>query len=139
MSNIQYAPSIKRLCAELKDVDVPKAKLIRSIIKGNREDLLYIAESLDKYRRDIHWQRFNCINYPIADLRAELLNTALGCYGVEYLFEGSDGLRGNLEGCTDQPICTYLNTGDTYAATLLKYRGRWQIGCWGDIAERYMR
>lgn len=131
------APSIKTLTSQLKDVDVPKAKLIRSIIKGNREDLLYIAESLDKHHRDIHWQRFNYINHPIADLRAELLNTALDCFGVEYLFQGSDGLRGNPEGPYDEPVCTYLNAGDTYAPTLLKYRGRWQVGCWGDIAEKY--
>ena len=131
------APSIKTLTSQLEDVDIPKAKLIRSIIKGKREDLLYIAESLDEHRRDIHWQRFNYINYPIADLRTELLNTVLDTYGVEYLFEGSDGLRGDPEGCNDLPICTYLNTGDTYAPTLLKYRGRWQVGSWGDIAEKY--
>ena len=131
------APSIKTLTSQLKDVDVPKAKLIRSIIKGKREDLLYIAESLDKHHRDIHWQRLNYINYSFSDLKAELLNTVLDTYGVEYLFEGSDGLRGNPEGCNDLPICTYLNTGDTYAPTLLKYRGRWQVGCWGDIAEKY--
>jgi hypothetical protein len=136
MSNI--APSIKTLTSQLKDVDVLKAKLIRSIIKAvYKDNLLYIAESLDKYHRGIHWQRLNYINYSFSDLKAELLNTVLDTYGVEYLFKGSDGLRGNPEGCNDLPICTYMNTGDTYAATLLKYRGRWQVGCWGDIAEKY--
>ena len=33
------APSIKTLTSQLKDVDVPKAKLIRSIIKASREDI----------------------------------------------------------------------------------------------------
>jgi len=131
------APSIKTLTSSLKDVDTVKAKLIRKLIKADREGLLELAGTLDKFNRDIHWQRFNYINHPTADLRAELLDSVLETYGVEYLFKGSDGLRCDPEGCQDQPICTYLNTGDTYAPTLLQYRGRWQVGCWGDIAERY--
>lgn len=137
MSNI--APSIKTLTSQLNDVDIPKAKLIRSIIKAvYKDNLLYIAESLDKYHRGENWQRLNYINYSFSDLKAELLNAALDTCGVEYLFQGSDGLRCDPEGCSDLPICTYLNAGDPYAPTLLKYRGRWQVGCWGDIAEKYL-
>jgi len=32
---------------------------------------------------------------------------------------------------------TYLNAGDTYNTTLLLYRGKIYIGCWGDLAEKY--
>ena len=32
--------------------------------------------------------------------------------------------------------CEYLNAGDTYAATLILFRGRYRVACWGDIVER---
>lgn len=131
------APSVKTLTSSLKDVDTSKARLIRKLIKADREGLLELAATLDKFSRDIHWQRYNYINHPTADLRAELLDSVLETHGVEYLFKGSDGLRCDPESQHDQPICVYLNAGDTYATTLLKYRGRWQVGCWGDIAEKY--
>ncbi len=34
-------------------------------------------------------------------------------------------------------VVRYVNMGDTYDTTLLKVNGRYRIGCWGDIAERY--
>ena len=131
------APSIKTLTSNLKDIDAAKAKIIRRLIKGERGELLEIAITLDQYHREFDWQQFNYIDCSIGDLRAELLNIVLGTCGVEYLFKGSDGLRCDPEGQHDLPFCTYLNAGDTYATTLLKYRGRWQVGCWGDIAEKY--
>lgn len=58
--------------------------------------------------------------------------------GPEFIRPG-DGPR--------SPSIEYLNTGDTYAPTLLHLdgvtsggrstgRGRWAIGSWGDIVER---
>ena len=32
--------------------------------------------------------------------------------------------------------CEYLNAGDTYAPTLVLFRGRYKVACWGDIVER---
>ena len=39
----------------------------------------------------------------------------------------------------DFPLGIYLNAGDSYAPTLIYYRGRWQIGTMADIAERHMK
>lgn len=33
--------------------------------------------------------------------------------------------------------CAYVNMGDAYARTLLAFRGRYVLGDWGSIAERY--
>jgi hypothetical protein len=51
----------------------------------------------------------------------------LGTFGVEYIPAGR-GAR--------SPEVTYLNTGDTYELTILYIRGRFRVGCWGDIVER---
>jgi hypothetical protein len=37
----------------------------------------------------------------------------------------------------DGSYCDYLNTGDTYTPTLLRFRGNYRVACWGDIAERH--
>ncbi len=67
-----------------------------------------------------------------------MLDEFLNTFGVEYLFATSEGLQGHCSLPSDELICTYLNAGDTYTTTLLKHHGRWQIGAWGDIAERYL-
>jgi len=131
------APSIKTLM-RLKDMTPATAKLIRRVIKADREGLLQLATEIEPHKRELHWQRYNYINHNIADIRSELLDKLLGTFGVEYLFNGSEGLRGDPESMHDSPILTYCNTGDTYALTLLKYRGRWQVGDWGSIAEKYL-
>lgn len=61
------------------------------------------------------------------------LDALLGTHGVESL--GDVDMRGG-------PPVEYLNTGDTYAATLVWYRDRarpWAIESWGDVAERLER
>jgi methylthioribose-1-phosphate isomerase len=123
---------------QLKDMTRKTALQIRQVIKADREMLLQAATEIEPHRRNLEWQRYNYINYSTADLRAELLDKLLGTFGVEYLFKGSDGLRGDPESMHDSPILTYCNTGDTYATTLLKYHGRWQVGNWGSIAEKYL-
>jgi hypothetical protein len=32
--------------------------------------------------------------------------------------------------------CDYLNMGDAYAPTLVRYRKQYRVSSWGDIAER---
>lgn len=50
----------------------------------------------------------------------------------------ADGLRTfGVEGFAEHGGCTYLNTGDSYGRTILYRKGRFQIGAWGDIVERY--
>jgi hypothetical protein len=131
------APSIKSLTTALKDVTVEQAKQIRWIIKCTSFDLLIEYAETFSPKSTAHFRK--CFNMPsFNEAKAAMLDEILDTCGVEYLFKGSDGLRTDPEGMYDSPICTYLNAGDTYATTLLRYRGRWQIGCYGDIVERYM-
>lgn len=51
----------------------------------------------------------------------------LGTFGVEHIAAGSNA---------KSPAIDYLNTGDSYDLTLLYVRGRFRVGCWGDIVER---
>jgi len=57
-------------------------------------------------------------------LRLCILNELAGTHGVES-FDTKHGW------------CDYLNAGDTYAVTLVRFRGRYQVTTWGDIAERH--
>ena len=66
-----------------------------------------------------------CYHAPTTqDIRMECLNALGGFHGVE----GFTTRRGE---------CLYLNAGDTYAPTLVRYGASYRIGCWGDIAERH--
>ena len=70
------------------------------------------------------WVR-QCYHIPsVEEQRAFALNVALEMFGIEYI----DGKR---------PFC-YLNTGDPYGVTLIRYLDSlsWFIGNWGDIVER---
>ncbi len=130
------APSIKTLCS-LKDVTRETAKQIRTVIKlETRDELAEYAERFLPRTRD--WL-MRCYHRPQAsNLRAAMLDELLCTFGVEYLFKTSEGLQGHCSLPSDELICTFLNAGDTYTTTMIRYHGRWQVGCWGDIAERYL-
>jgi hypothetical protein len=67
-----------------------------------------------------------CYHPPTTtDLRLHVLNAILGTGGVEE-FETGNGM-----------IARYLNAGDTYAPTIVRFRGHYRVACWGDIAERH--
>lgn len=51
----------------------------------------------------------------------------LSTFGVEGMQEGNN---------QRSPGFDYLNTGDSYELTIMYIRGRFRIGCWGDIVER---
>lgn len=79
-----------------------------------------------KRRKETH---FHC-SHTAAEVMADAEKRFdLGTFGVEGFAINSDaGLQ-------------YLNTGDTYARTIL-FRasscnfGRWSLGSWGDVAEK---
>ena len=48
-------------------------------------------------------------------------------YGVEYIPAGTG---------SNAPSIHYVNSGDTYDTTILKIRGNYKVGNWGDIVER---
>lgn len=107
-------PSVKTLRAVFGD----NAKQARAILEMNRSQL----EALPACATIIA----ECYHPPKTyDLRLAALDAIAGTYGVE-AFQTRDG-----------DWCEYLNAGDTYATTLLRFRGRYRVGCWGDIAERH--
>jgi hypothetical protein len=59
--------------------------------------------------------------------RMQAIDKILGTHGVEYTPAGHN---------SKSPAIEYCNAGDTYATTILKVRGNYRIGCWGDIVER---
>lgn len=103
------APSTQRLMEALK-IDRSAAQSIREIIHTERK----AVDALEKIGL------------------AEYFPT----YGLEELMIDPFALpsewRTNL-------IATYLNTGDTYSATLLARNESIFVGCWGDLAERYCK
>jgi hypothetical protein len=64
------------------------------------------------------------------DLLLEMLNAVLHCFGVEYIARKE-------ESYTDLEGISYLNTGDTYVATVIydHTKDEWMISSYGDIVE----
>ena len=107
-------PSIKRL-ELLFGEDAKNAKFLLTM---TRSELLQVPAGIALLAQ--------CHNLPMtSDIRMECLNALGGFHGVEG-FETKKG------------YCIYLNAGDTYAPTLLKFNGNYIISTWGDIAERYL-
>lgn len=59
--------------------------------------------------------------------RMQRIDAILRTYGVEVTPAGKNA---------KSPAFVYCNAGDTYATTVLKVRGQFRVGCWGDIVER---
>ncbi len=106
-------PSVRTLRAVFGD----NAKQARAILEMSRTQLEALPEG---------WSRVQeCYNPPETyDIRLHCLNALAGTHGVES-FDTKHGW------------CDYLNAGDTYAVTLVRFRGRYQVTTWGDIAERH--
>ena len=106
-------PSIKKLTQVFGD----NAKQAKAVLLMTRKELeetpAGAARIAECYRPPQTW-----------DLRMTVLNELAGTHGVE-AFETSAGW------------CEYLNAGDTYAATLVRFKGNYRVTCWGDIAERH--
>lgn len=107
------SPSIKSLRAVFGD----NAKRAKELLTMTRGQLISTPEGK---------ARVNECYYPptTQDIRMTCLNVLGGFYGVE----GFDTKKGE---------CLYLNAGDTYALTLIRFSGSYRISSWGDIAEKY--
>ena len=114
-------PSIKTL-QTIKDVTLEDARKVRAILECKSVDAVTeLSESADRYVRQ-------CYNKPpLQTVKLTAADSILRTFGVEYISRG----RG-----AKSPSIEYCNTGDTYASTLMWTRGRYIVGCWGDIVER---
>lgn len=107
-------PSVRTLRPVFGD----NAKQARAILEMSRRELEQLPAGAARVAE--------CYHPPAtSDLRLTCLDAIAGTHGVES-FE-----------CRDGSVCDYLNAGDTYALTLVRFRGRYRVTTWGDIAERH--
>jgi hypothetical protein len=102
----------------LRQVFGENAKKAKRVLSMTREQLELTLVGRQRVQE--------CYNPPrTEDIRLHVLNELAGTYGVE----GIETPDGWIE---------YLNSGDTYTVTLLRFKGRYKVGTCGDIAERYL-
>lgn len=107
------SPSIQ----SLRTIFGENAKQAKALLLMTREQLLRMPVGAARVAE--------CYHAPTTqDIRMECLNALGDFHGVE----GFDTKRGE---------CLYLNAGDTYTPTLVRFNGAYRIASWGDIAERH--
>lgn len=107
-------PSVKTLSSVFGD----KARDARAILEMNRAQLEALPAGAARARE--------CYHPPATyDLRLTCLDALGESYGIEY-FETPRG-----------EAVHYLNAGDTYAPTLVRFRGTYRVASWGDLAEKH--
>lgn len=142
------APSAKALLEAFRDLSSEEAKLIRALAKAvddvefdrygsgivgddPLEELVneYVPGTA-KYVRSMHSDPYRSHMWRVT-VALHAMNEIMDTHGVEAL--GPD------VGGPSPPPYEYLNTGDTYATTLIYSRksNSISIGNWGDIAERH--
>ncbi len=114
-------PSIKTL----KSIAGDRAKELRSILEIRKRSELEAA--LDRYPATAAWYRGCYHPMDLTTAKLSIASEITECHGVEYTPAG----RGSKS-----PSISYINAGDTYETTLMFVRGRYRVGCWGDIVER---
>ena len=112
-------------------MNLPSIKTLDRAFPGKGRELRKLLESPAAVRAHPAAVRRDreCYNPPaLHDLRLHALNDVAECYGVEYVAPGNNARSPGFE---------YLNTGDTYAATIIRLNsGRYIVSSWGDIVER---
>lgn len=111
-------PSVKTLMQITGDRET--AKIARAIIDGSVHGYS-IPGVREHFSRNYHPQ-------SKLQTKMEALNRILGGYGVEAI-----QIAGEI---TNSKWLDYVNMGDTYAATILHYNGRFVVGDWGSVVER---
>lgn len=115
-------PSIKTLAA-ITDGDTLKAKELRSILEITKRSVLEAV--LDKYPVTRAWY-YKC-HHPMdfATAKLSIASEITGGHGVESFDTRKLG------------YCDYVNFGDPYITTLVKFDGRYRVTDWGSIAEKH--
>ncbi len=110
------------------NISARQAALVLAIIRGQLEPLNYPKH----FPATEKWAN-SCYNpLPAKDRKLSALNELLGMHGVEPI--RSEGAWDNYYG---DCVAEYLNTGDSYAATVLldHQRGKWMLTTYGDYVE----
>ena len=117
-------------------MNLPSVKTLDHAFPGKGKSLWRLLESaaaVQEHPAAVELAR-QCYNPPgLAYMRLTALNDTAETYGIEAVWR-DDGSRDCSNG---RPAFEYLNAGDTYTLTLIRWAsGRYQVASWGDIAER---
>ena len=118
-------PSIKTLCDRIeRPYRLPEgtAKAIRAILECRT------IESVCDLSGAASRMFGSCYHRPsLQSVKLEAINDIMDGYGVEYIEAGRNRRSPSIE---------YINVGDPYLDAIMWVRGRYVVGCWGDIVER---
>ncbi|MBT9176523.1 MAG: hypothetical protein DDT20_00842 [Firmicutes bacterium] len=111
-------------------MNLPSAKTLERAFPGCGRAVRRLLESADAVREHPAAQALDraCYGAPgLAYMRLTACNAEAKTHGIEAVWRANDNI----------PAFEYLNTGDTYAPTLIRWAdGRYQVASWGDIVER---
>jgi hypothetical protein len=116
-------PTAHRIEATL-GLDSEESLRLRRLLQGQLDPLEF--ESVERWVRQ-------CYNMPSrAELIMEAANEVLDGFGVEALWP-----RGETAGSCVPPVATYVNQGDPYTLTLIRFEetGHFALASWGDVVE----
>lgn len=117
-------------------MNLPSIKTLESAFPGKGKTLRRLLESSAAVREHPAAVKLarDCYNPPdLSYLRMTALNAEAETYGIEAVWHAD----GPASDCTSSPAFEYLNTGDTYALTIVRMSsGRYIVASWGNIVER---
>ena len=119
--------------AERLNVPLFDANLILLIIRGRFTDEKFPSVFERRFPQTDAWLS-SCFHKPRPrEIALEMLNELIETCGVEAIEDNRfyvDRYYGNI-------VASYLNTGDSYATTLLldHIDNRWRLTSWGDFVE----
>ena len=112
-------------------MNLPSVKTLERAFPGKGRELRLILESpiAARYHPAAVALAAQCHNPPtLTHSRMVALNAVAECHGVEYARAEEGGRSESFE---------YLNTGDTYTPTIIRFdSGRYIVASWGDIVEK---
>jgi len=122
--------TVTRIAHDL-NIDTHAASLIRRIVRieMNRQDIYAASPSTEQ------WAEHDCYHRPsMGAIRMHAIDRIMGGSGVESIEKPDAHGDGRYSDYID-----YVNTGDTYSATILRDGGKYWIGTYGDTVEKLER
>lgn len=117
-------------------MNLPNVKTLEQAFPSKGKILRRLLESPEAVREHpaaVELER-QCYHPPnLAYLRMTALNTEAGTCGIEAVWRAGE----SAGDCTSTPAFEYLNTGDSYVATIIRWHdGRYAVASLGDIVEK---
>lgn len=103
------------------------ARLLRKVLECTSQEAIQHVIDSNRDEFSEYSLPFGYHRHSLQRLKLDVADFLTHGYGVEYQNPGH-GKR--------SPGFSYVNMGDSYAATLLWVNGRYKVACLGDIVER---